>query len=77
MLCHAVLCPGWAAADAVLMRTFPILSGAWTPQFNMGHVVSAVQANMFIVSRSLGALCSNGAHRHRTVSLTVLACSAN
>jgi hypothetical protein len=50
MLCCAVLCSGWAAADALVLRTFPILSGAWTPQFDMGHVISAVQANVFIVS---------------------------
>jgi hypothetical protein len=48
--CGVVLCSGWAAADSLVLRTFPILSGAWTPQFDMGHVISAVQANVFIVS---------------------------
>ena len=55
MPCCAVLCAGWAAADALLMRTFPILSGAWMPRFDLGHVISAVQANVFIVSSTTTA----------------------
>jgi hypothetical protein len=61
-VCHWLHCPfallsgtGWAAADALLMRTFPILSGAWTPQFDVRHVISALQANVFIVSAGCAA----------------------
>lgn len=72
--------PGWAAADALLMRTFPILSGAWAPQFDMGHVISAVQANVFIVSVLVAGrvLCQGSSGIFRvllTVSLLAAVCS--
>jgi hypothetical protein len=53
LLCYCCLVSGWAAADALLMRTFPILSGAWSPQFDVNNVISAVQANVFLVSMAL------------------------
>jgi hypothetical protein len=43
---------GWAASDALLVRTVPIVTGAMAAaEFTGAHIASAIGANIYLVSQ--------------------------